>query len=412
MCTIPGKWPYHCGMNNPLPTLIFGAFDRHNFGDLLFPHIVAAMLPGRELIYAGLAERDLRPCGGHQVRALATLADELRDQPVNIIHAGGELLTCEAWQAAVMLQAPEQAQALVARLDELPKERTQWAQQFLAVNDAAPYTVARQLFPDAASVCFNAVGGADLDARAPELRDEVLEKLRAADAVSVRDRVTLTHLQEAGVIARLSPDPAVMVAELFGARIGERAQQGEVASLLSGYPQGYVAVQFSADMGDDETLEDIADQLQQIADVTGRAIVLFRAGAAPWHDDIACYRRLTNRLSHGAVHIFNSLALWDICALLAHSVAYCGTSLHGRIVANAFGVPALNLHNPRSASEKQLQYALSWPSPALPPLVDAKELAEKVVAVLAVEREELRVAAADLAALYRRRFVALAAALR
>ena len=43
-----------------LPTLIFGAFDRHNFGDLLFPHVAAALLPERRLIFAGLAERDRR----------------------------------------------------------------------------------------------------------------------------------------------------------------------------------------------------------------------------------------------------------------------------------------------------------------------------------------------------------------
>jgi len=26
--------------------VLFGAFDRHNFGDLLFPHLMAALLPG------------------------------------------------------------------------------------------------------------------------------------------------------------------------------------------------------------------------------------------------------------------------------------------------------------------------------------------------------------------------------
>ena len=47
-----------------IPVILFGAFDRHNFGDLLFPHVAAALLPGRDLRFAGLAERDLRGCGG------------------------------------------------------------------------------------------------------------------------------------------------------------------------------------------------------------------------------------------------------------------------------------------------------------------------------------------------------------
>ena len=65
------------------PTILFGAFDRHNFGDLLFPHIAAALLPGVEPIFAGLAERDLRPFGGHRVRALAELAAEYAPSPRN-----------------------------------------------------------------------------------------------------------------------------------------------------------------------------------------------------------------------------------------------------------------------------------------------------------------------------------------
>lgn len=46
------------------PVVLFGAFDRHNLGDLLFAHIAAALLPGKDLIHAGLAERDLRALGG------------------------------------------------------------------------------------------------------------------------------------------------------------------------------------------------------------------------------------------------------------------------------------------------------------------------------------------------------------
>ena len=106
-----------------LPTILLGAFDRHNFGDLLFPHIAAALLPGSRLIFAGLAERDLRPFGGHRTHALARLAAELGNAPVRLIHVGGEILTCEAWHAALMLQPPAEVPALIARLDAHPAER-------------------------------------------------------------------------------------------------------------------------------------------------------------------------------------------------------------------------------------------------------------------------------------------------
>jgi hypothetical protein len=98
---------------------------------------------------------------------------------------------------------------------------------------------------------FLGVGGVDLDRREPELREEVLAKLRDADWVGVRDSLTLAHLTAAGIAARLMPDPAVLTAELFGGGIRERAESGEVAAVRAAFPQGYLAVQFSAALGDD-----------------------------------------------------------------------------------------------------------------------------------------------------------------
>ena len=127
-----------------LPTLLLGAYDRHNFGDLLFPHLAAALLPGSRLIFAGLAERDLRPFGGHRTHALARLAAELGNAPVRLIHVGGEILTCEAWHAALMLQPATDVAALVARLDTRPAERLAWARATLGLRGLSPYVAGRQ----------------------------------------------------------------------------------------------------------------------------------------------------------------------------------------------------------------------------------------------------------------------------
>ncbi|MFD2270829.1 hypothetical protein ACFS07_06150 [Undibacterium arcticum] len=260
-----------------VPTVLFGAFDRHNFGDLLFPHIVTGMLARKELLFAGLAERDLRSHGGHQVSPLAQLAAHWGERPANIIHVGGELLTCDAWEAAVMLLPPDQAQETVARLDGRTQERLAWARSKLGGAALAPYTLPRELFPHAAHVFYNAVGGVDLNECEPAMRAEVLAKLKAADDVSVRDKQTKALLDASGVTTRLIPDPAVMVADMFGTKIRQRARQSEIAQILGAFPQGYIAVQFSADFGDDETLTQIAAQLDQIAISSGFGVAFFSA---------------------------------------------------------------------------------------------------------------------------------------
>jgi hypothetical protein len=325
--------------DNRAPLVLFGACDRHNLGDLLFPHIAAEMLAPREVVVAGLAARDLTPFGGHRVRAIGEVLREWPEAPV--IHAGGELLTCDAWEAAVMLLSAEEAPDVIARYDGQP-ERFVWARQFFGRDDRAPYCLDKSQSPQHGTVVFNGVGGVDLDRRDAALRDEVLAKLASADWVGVRDRLTLAQLAAAGIDARLMPDPAVLTADLFGERIRERGEAGEVADVRAAFPQGYLAVQFAASLGDDATLARIAEGLAREA--AGRGIVFFRAGAAPWHDNIEVYRRAAavfRGVAAAPTSVFESLDVWDICALIAASAGFAGSSLHGCIVAEAFRVPVL-----------------------------------------------------------------------
>ena len=395
------------------PIILFGAFDRHNFGDLLFPHIAADLLPGRQLVFAGLADRDLRRFGGHRVVALPRLATRLGDRPSSLLQVGGEILSCDAWQAAVMLLPPQQAPQTIAYLERRPSVRIDWVRSLLGTSALAPYTVSRQAYPGLLSVVYSGIGGVAMQQLDPDMRAEVLANLRAADAVAVRDRVTLGHLAAAGIEARLIPDPAVMVAELFGARIRRRARRGEVARMRRAFAQGYLAVQFSADFGDDASLTQIAAQLDQVASREGLGVVLFRAGAAPWHDDLDCLGRLATRLRSGSVRLFESIDLWDLCALIASSRAYCGSSLHGRIVATAFALPRVNVRKPTAAGHpsKQAAFAATWEDASRPAELELRDLADGIGTALGVDHEGLQHQARRLAGLYRQGFMAISAEL-
>jgi len=381
------------------PDILFGAFDRHNFGDMLLPHVLARQLPGRPLRYAGLAERDLSSLGGHRVSALARLVSQPELRAASLIHVGGEILCCEAWEAAVMLLPAGAAGIAAAHFGLRPHERQAWARAQLGTDALAPYTAAPALFPATMPIVYHAVGGVDLDRRDAGLRAEVLGKLRAAAHVSVRDVRTRQILATNGIAARLVPDPAVMVATLFAARIRHRARHGEAARLLAALARGYVAVQFSADFGDDATLDTIAAQLEQARRSSGCDVVLFRAGAAPWHDEMRVYERLAQRMAVPPL-LFRSLNIWDICALIAHARGFAGSSLHGRIVAMAFALPRLNLAHPDQVPEtsKQAAFAATWDAGGAPGVVAVSDLAAALDSALALARAPMEQAARDLVA--------------
>jgi hypothetical protein len=394
------------------PTVIFGAFDRHNFGDLLIAQVVARLLPRRELLFAGLAARDPRGDGGPATVVPCRIAAFARGRAVNVVHAGGELLTCDAWQAAVMLTPPQRVQALIAAEDDWLRDKRAWAREQLGVGSLAPYVLAKTALRSVhvKHLSFNAVGGVDLDARDAGLQADVRAALQSADAITVRDRQTQARLAQWGIDARLIPDPAAMTAALFCTTIRRHAASRALREVREAFPHGYAAFQFSADFGDDATLDTLAAQLERVASTHRLGVVLFRAGAAPWHDDLAVYERLAARLRTAAVRVFASLNVWDICALIAGSQLYCGSSLHGRIVAMAYALPRVNISHPDHLEgvSKQAAYAATWEAEGIAGTVAVEHLANAVDNAMAADRETLRDTASALARRYRSEFEALA----
>jgi hypothetical protein len=181
---------------------------------------------------------------------------------------------------------------------------------------------------------------------------------------------------------------------------------------LQAFPQGHVAVQLSAAFGDDASLADAADQLGRLAARNGLGIVLWRAGAAPWHDDEAMLARLAARLDASRVRLFESLDVWDLCALLARARACAASSLHGLIVASAFGIAAAGIvREGDPVSTKLAAYLATWHALDGTRAWPLDRLAEGVTASLRVDEGRRREAADRRAGAYCTAFDRLAGVL-
>lgn len=76
---------------------------------------------------------------------------------------------------------------------------------------------------------------------------------------------------------------------------------------------------------------------------------------------------------------FESLNIWDICALIANGSAYCGSSLHGRIVAMAFERPRVNLWPLCTGRTcKQAEYASTWEAAGIPGAICVREMSDAI----------------------------------
>ena len=108
------------------------------------------------------------------------------------------------------------------------------------------------------------------------------------------------------------------------------------------------------------------------------------------------------------MRIFRSLQLWDIGALIAGSRGFCGSSLHGRIIATAFARPRLNVLAPQASEPGKVEaYTGSWEAPGLPGAVPIDGLAAALENALAAPPEGLQATARALAGQARRGLSAL-----
>jgi hypothetical protein len=283
-----------------------------------------------------------------------------------------------------MLLDPVEAATVIAHYDADPAAGAKWAARQLGTARSVPYVAGRDLLAPGGRLVFNAVGGVEWPRLAAVQRSEVMAALGQADWLSVRDHVTQTALRAEGIDAPLCPDPAVMVAQCFGDTIRQHQGQGAVQAMRGAFPRGYLACQFSADFADDASLDALVQGLSGMAAETGLGLALFRAGAAPWHDDPALYARLQRRLPAGTAQVFGSLHLWDICALIAASRGVVSSSLHGRIVALAFGLPRVSLTPPQKGPrpDKLSAFAETWEPDAIPRSVALDRIGPAVLQAL------------------------------
>ncbi len=92
------------------------------------------------------------------------------------------------------------------------------------------------------------------------------------------------------------------------------------------------------------------------------------------------------------MRLFPSLHLWDICALIAASRGVVGSSLHGRIVALAYGLPRVSLMPPQQGNrpDKRTAFAETWEPESIPRSVAASQIERAVMQALAVPASVLR----------------------
>lgn len=382
--------------DRPKKVALIGAYDRFNYGDLLFPMITSRMITSRfsnvDVGVFALRETDLSMYGALPTRPLREMFDGsfLSDGDVCIVNGGGVLGVDWVYIYANTLGAFGNAN--LYRAERLFGQRLmdRWVRRQFGGRSCAPFVIEPADFDQRVKVAYNAVGGgAEVGALPEPRRSAVLASLRNADFMSVRDDETLQLLGGLVPTAQ-APDSAIVMSTCFPAE-----------QLPAGMPDGapYLCFQANADFGRRHQ-DNIVAMLENAYNATGLPALLLPIGRYVGLDDQQFLTDLSRRLRTPNRIFSDQATVLEIMGAIAHAALFFGTSLHGQVTSQSFGVPhlGLGLKNPKLVS-----YLRSWARPASSRCVDPLAVAEAQQAIDGV----LAASASELAA-HRERLIALA----
>lgn len=323
--------------------LTVGAYERDNFGDLLFLLLTERYLTGSDVVATAPFAADMTDLLDRRVLALG---DALTDADVDVIWTvGGQVGGTSPESALRMSKSPAEYDDYRAAAPA--EQRALIRAAFHGAELASPYIPTPGAFPRNAGAVsvLNSVGLTGVRVLPPHVREEVVEVLRTTDVVSVRDRESSDFLHRIGVKHTLAPDVVHAI------------------SLLEPYepdPRSDVAVvQFSTRLLERFGHERLARDLVGSRHLEGLRFRLVMAGTAPKHDSVEGLERVAEHVraldAGREIEVLTDRRPLDIVRQIREARIVIGTSLHVRIVAAAYGLPRVTMRR-----VKPTRYATHW----------------------------------------------------
>lgn len=317
--------------------LAIGAYERDNFGDLLFYILTKVYFKDALIVPASIIYADMRTTLGEIVLPYKILLEKYKWDAV--ITVGGEVGGVNI-DSALHMALSGGVRGVYWHSDVSVKTALrsflmspQAGQAY--IPDISAYNNTHKL-----ALILNSVGLSNAD-----FSDEQLIKtLNDSKYIAVRDKKSYQLLKNNDISSVLVPDL--------------------VHSIMLKWPfdqksKDYIIFQISNTLADKYGINTIAQALVIIATKHRMRVVMIAAGTAPLHDSFEQYEKIAKRandvLKRQLVSINRNREPLKIVELIACSKLWIGSSLHGRIISIAYSVPRVSLK-----VDKVSDYAECW----------------------------------------------------
>ena len=353
--------------------LTVGAYERDNFGDLLFFIVLKEYMKEYNVVPSSVTYSDMTATLGEVVLPYDSLLQTFKWDAVWVV--GGEVGGADI-DRAVQMSFDESDSRIY---NESTGESRDYIKKIWALprNGYAYIPTLKRYEANRHTPLFiNSVGGlASMKkiAEGDSYFEDTLDHIKEKGVVSVRDKSSFDGLKQWGVTARLSPDMVHVLPKLFTNKKNKSEK--------------YIVFQVSEVISKGVGCQYIADLVMEIATKYNMNVKLLSAGVAPRHDDPNLYDNMklyiSDRYPDKKIDIIETRDPLDIAMEIANANLWVGSSLHGRIISASYAVPRVSLKK-----DKIDNYAKQW-DPVQPFAVELADIAAAADEALSASHKSL-----------------------
>lgn len=381
---------------------IVGAFDRMNYGDILFPLILTKHLTdtfGQDINISlyGHVKSDLTEYGGFKTKPISLIFDK-KNLPERsaIIIAGGEVLAASWNDAFHHIFGKRPWWLKVSKRIFGEKGETLAIRKRFGCKNSFPYIFQKHEFSIRPIIIYNSVGGSSLAKRSQTFIDSVSNALEDADYLSVRDQKSAEIIANSNAHFKnvdITPDCAAVLSKFYPVDEVTQHLSSEGFAIKNKLAIGeFIVFQIGSSFYKKQE-HTIAEQLNKLAEATNKSIVLLPIGRAAGHEDHVALEKIAALLNKPAI-LPTSNTLYDTIWTISNSSLFIGTSLHGAITAASYGIPLIAL---TKKDPKIPAYLETWATGPQRECIEFNQIFNTAIRRLAENREDLRATGTALA---------------
>ena len=331
--------------------LLVGASDEGTFGSLMIPQLLTRLLSFSRFRACGVVSAENQSRGGYASRNYGEGVLELAgSRNLHIVHAGGNELArnlSDGYLAAARDEEKERVESIAGISS--PEELQKFVQRRTGQLDDFAYLLAPEGEFYGSHLSFHSVGLSNPDLLDEARKSRLVEVLKMANFVGVRDQVGADFLESQGVDVFRMPCCLSVLPQVGARQLREYRDSDTLNQIRNRFPDGWIAVDISGIQK--EYFERLTKALREISDREEIGIVFFESHPSPQTKGRSGkLSRWVRAFEEWQATGLDSTHIWEVASFLLHSRLYCGVSVEARAVCMSGGVARINIPSSSAAA--------------------------------------------------------------